>query len=206
MADELETSANDNTGASGAGNPETGSEGGDTLIAKEGEERKQTDQKPAGAPEQYEDFRIPEGVEVDKVTMEEAMSAFKDAGYSQEQAQKAIDLHIKNIQAQQEAFVSTRKEWIEELKADKEFGGTQFESTVKSAQTALRKFDTDGGMLKLLESSGFGDNPVVLRFLARVSKGMGEDEVHTERSRDGNKEPLEHRLYGKDGMGPHNNQ
>lgn len=34
---------------------------------------------------------------------------------------------------------------------------------------------------------------------------MGEDDVHTERSRDNGKEPpLHERLYGKDGMGPQN--
>lgn len=208
MSDEqTTTSANDSTGAPGDGKaPE--STGGNTLLGGDPgkQEGTQVPEKPAGAPEKYEDFKLPEGVTVDKATMEQAVARFREAGYSQEQAQAAVDLHIKNIQEQNEAFVSTRKEWVEELKADKEFGGAQFDSTVQGAALALRKFDADGGMYRLLEDSGFGDNPTVIRFLARVNKALGEDTVHTERSRAESKEPLEHRLYGKDGMGPQNNQ
>lgn len=208
MADDtLDTSANDNTGASGGETPAPDSTGADTLLG--GDAGKQAEggeeQKPGGAPEEYTDFTLGEGVEIDKATLEQVKADFKAAGYTQEQAQKAIDLHVANLKAQQEAFITTRKEWVDELKADKDFGGDKFDVTVTGAQNALRKFDTDGGMLKLLEASGFGDNPTVIKFLARVHKAMGEDDVHTERSRDNGKEPpLHERLYGKDGMGPQN--
>lgn len=208
MADDiLDTSANDNTGASGGETPAPDNTGADTLLG--GDAGKQAEggeeQKPGGAPEEYADFTLGEGVEIDKATLEQVKADFKAAGYTQEQAQKAIDLHVANLQAQQEAFITTRKEWVDELKADKDFGGDKFDVTVTGAQNALRKFDTDGGMLKLLEASGFGDNPTVIKFLARVHKAMGEDDVHTERSRDNGKEPpLHERLYGKDGMGPQN--
>lgn len=208
MADDiLDTSANDNTGAAGGETTAPDNTGADTLLG--GDAGKQDEggeeQKPGGAPEEYSDFTLGEGVEIDKATLEQVKADFKAAGYTQEQAQKAIDLHVANLKAQQEAFISTRKEWVDELKADKEFGGDKFDVTVTGAQSALRKFDTDGGMLKLLEDSGFGDNPTVIRFLARVHKAMGEDDVHTERSRDNGKEPpLHERLYGKDGMGPQN--
>lgn len=204
MADELNTNANDITGASGEEKqtPET------LLNDKAGETKplegdKPESDKPAGAPEEYADFTFADGVEVDNAMLDAAKAEFKAAGYSQEQAQKAIDLHIKNMQAQQEAFMSTRREWVEQIKADKEFGGEHFDTTVSGAQLALRKFDADGEMGKLLEHSGFGDNPTVVKFLARVNKALGEDTVHTSRSQGkGKEEPLEHRLYGKDGMGP----
>lgn len=208
MADDiLDTSANDNTGASGGETSAPDNTGADTLLG--GDAGKQDEggeeQKSGGAPEEYADFTLGEGVEIDKATLEQVKADFKAAGYTQEQAQKAIDLHVANLKAQQEAFITTRKEWVDELKADKEFGGDKFDVTVTGAQNALRKFDTDGGMLKLLEASGFGDNPTVIKFLARVHKAMGEDDVHTERSRDNGKEPpLHERLYGKDGMGPQN--
>jgi hypothetical protein len=92
---------------------------------------------------------------------------------------------------------------VNEIKTDKEFGGDKFDQTVTGAQLALRKFDTDGQMLSLLETSGFGDNPGVIKFLARVHAAMGEDQVFDDRNRgNADKRPLAERLYGKDGMGP----
>ena len=87
----------------------------------------------------------------------------------------------------------------------KEFGGDKFDTTVKGAQLALRKFDADGKMVELLETSGFGDHPGVIKFLARIHAAMGEDKVFDDRDRTkSDNRPLEERLYGKDGMGPSN--
>lgn len=205
MADELNPTANDTTGADGGDvkAPET-LLGGDPGVQDQKTEEPKTQEpvKPV-APEAYADFTLPEGIEIDKAQLEAAKAQFKEAGYSQEQAQKAIDLHIKGMQEQQEVFMQTRKEWVNEIKADKEFGGDKFDQTVKGAQLALRKFDTDGTMVSLLETSGFGDNPGVVKFLARVHAAMGEDQVFDDRNRGKeDKRPLAERLYGKDGMGP----
>ena len=216
MADELNTGANDNTGAAVEGAKAPENNGAQTLLGQDpgaqddkpaGQEPKQEDQKPAGAPEAYADFTLPEGIEIDKAQLEAAKAQFKEAGYTQEQAQKAIDLHLKGMQEQQEIFVQTRKEWVNEIKADKEFGGDKFDTTVKGAQLALRKFDPDGSMVGLLETSGFGDNPGVIKFLARIHAAMGEDQVFSDRDNTKtDKRPLHERLYGADGMGPSNPQ
>ena len=210
MADDiLDTSANDNTGASGGETPAPDNTGADTLLG--GDAGKQAEggegQKPV-VPEEYADFTFPEGIEIDKATLEQVKADFRAAGYTQEQAQKAIDLHVANLKAQQEAFITTRKEWVDELKADKEFGGDKFDTTVKGAQLALRKFDADGKMVELLETSGFGDHPGVIKFLARIHAALSEDKVFDDRERGGKTDnrPLAERLYGKDGMGPANPQ
>ena len=213
MAEDITPIANDNTGAIEGGEqtaPEqTGAKtilGGDPNAAAP-EQKPEEAQKPVApvVPEAYADFKLPEGVEIDKTMLEGVKAQFKEAGYTQEQAQKAIDLHIKGLQEQQEIFIQERKNWVAELKADKEFGGDKFDTTAKGAQLALRKFDADGKMLDLLETSGFGDHPGVIKFLARIHAAMGEDSVHTDREHGKGKEaPLEERLYGKDGMGPSN--
>ena len=93
MADDiLDTSANDNTGASGGETPAPDNTGADTLLG--GDAGKQAEggeeQKPGGAPEEYADFTLGEGVEIDKATLEQVKADFKAAGYTQEQAQKAL--------------------------------------------------------------------------------------------------------------------
>ena len=218
MADDLNTGANDNTGAAGGENVAPENNGAQTLLGGdpgvqdqkpvEGQtEPKQEDQNPVGAPEAYADFTFPEGVEIDKAQLDAAKAQFKEAGYTQEQAQKAIDLHIKGMQEQQEIFLQERKNWVNEIKADKEFGGDKFDTTVKGAQLALRKFDADGKMVELLETSGFGDHPGVIKFLARIHAAMGEDKVFDDRDRaKTDNRPLHERLYGADGMGPSNPQ
>ena len=217
MADELNTGANDNTGAAGGEGAAPENTGAQTLLGGdpgvqdqkpvEGQsEVKAEEQKPV-VPEEYADFTFPEGIEIDKAQLDAAKAQFKEAGYTQEQAQKAIDLYIKSMQEQQELFLQERKNWVNEIKADKEFGGDKFDSTVKGAQLALRKFDGDGQMIQLLETSGFGDHPGVIKFLARIHAAMGEDQVFGERQNDkGKSAPVHERLYGKDGMGPANPQ
>ena len=207
MADELNPTANDNTGADGGEAKAPEQTGANTLLG--GDPTPETQAKPEETkpvvPEEYADFTLPEGVEIDKAMLDGVKAQFKEAGYTQDQAQKAIDLHIKNMQEQQEVFLQTRKDWVNEIKSDKEFGGDKFGATVKGSQLALRKFDTDGQMLELLETSGFGDHPGVIRFLARIHAAMGEDQVFGERHNDkGKTAPLHERLYGKDGMGPNN--
>lgn len=219
MADELAPNANGDTSAAGT-EPGASSNGDPTLLGgqtptteptKDGTDSdpagepagKQTGEPASGPPEQYEDFKLPEDVAVDKALLDSVKADFKAAGYTQAQAQAAIDLHIKNAKAQQEAWVQTTTAWVDELKGDPEFGGPKFDQTVEAARLALRRFDTGGGMSRLLEDTRFGNNPETIKFLARVQYAMGEDEVHTSRSRDKGKEPpLAERLYGKDGMGP----
>lgn len=216
MADDLETSANNDTGAAGGEAEAPKTEGGETLLGgadptpeKSGTEESAGESKetPAGPPEQYEAFKLPEGVELDKGLMEQVQAQFKAAGYTQAQAQAAVDLHIQNQKAQQEAWIKETEAWKEDLRKDPEFGGANMDKTVQDAKLALRRFDTDGNLGRLLEESRFGNRREAVVFLARVQRALGEDEVHTDRSRDKGKEPpLAERLYGKDGLGPHLNQ
>jgi hypothetical protein len=205
MVDDLTPTANDTTGADGGDvkAPET-LLGTEPQAPAEGQQDpKPEEPKAPVVPESYEDFKLPEGVEINSDMMDKAKAEFKAKGYSQDQAQAAVDLYIAEQTKQVEIFHQTRKEWVNEIKTDKEFGGEKFDQTVTGAQLALRKFDTDGQMLSLLETSGFGDNPGVIKFLARIHAAMGEDQVFDDRNRGKeDKRPLAERLYGKDGMGP----
>src|SRR5712671_3512851 len=53
----------------------------------EGEKKAET----AGAPEKYEDFKLPEGVELAPEAVAEVSTLFKELGLSQANAQKLVD-------------------------------------------------------------------------------------------------------------------
>ena len=73
------------------------------------------DREPDGAPEAYEDFSFPEGVEIDSELLTEATDIFKESGLKQDQAQKLVDFHSKTmrqvVEAQQAAFDQQVAEW-----------------------------------------------------------------------------------------------
>lgn len=149
-----------------------------TTETKEGDEG----EKVEGAPEQYADFKVPDGAQVDDT----AMTAFKDLAkgmnLTQEHAQKLVDFQadfLKNtFEAQMRQFNEMRQGWLKDSKADKEIGGQAFQGTVEGAKRALKQFDTEEQLYQLGEDYGFNNHPAFLRFLRRVDEAIGEDDVH----------------------------
>jgi hypothetical protein len=161
-------------------------ESNETSLAPEGKEGKQDDSgkegesKAEAAPETYEAFKMPEGFEMHETTMQEFTDVAKGLKLSQESAQKLIDLATKNSQAvldkQKEDWDGIRKEWVTEMKSDKEFGGGKLDETMERARRALRRFGSEG-FKEYLGSSGMDVNPGLIRLLAKVDKAVGEDQT-----------------------------
>lgn len=137
----------------------------------EGDEGKQT------APEKYE-FKLPEGVEVDAEVMGKLEGIAKELNLSQEAAQKFADLGPELLQkwnkTQIEAIQKTHSEWLEATKADKEFGGEKIDANIAVAKKALDTFGTPA-LAKLLNDTGLGNHPEVIRAFYRAGKAISED-------------------------------
>lgn len=161
--------------------------------------------KPGDAPQdEYGDFDLPEGVTVtEPEKLAEFKGLFKEMGLNKDQAQKLVTMEANRVKAQQEAFKETRKAWVAELKADKEFGGDKFSVTLKDAQMAIRRFDPDGSALKVLGATGLADNPALVKLLARMNRAISEDTIHTgkERNPKTKEKPLYDRLWTDKDMG-----
>ncbi|MBQ3060231.1 MAG: hypothetical protein IJD16_07980 [Desulfovibrio sp.] len=65
--------------------------------------------------------------------------------------------------------------WREEAARDPQLGGQNLEASVARAQLALSRFDTDRSIGRLLEQSGYGNHPAVLRFFNRLADALMED-------------------------------
>ena len=132
---------------------------------------------PQGAPDQYEFNK--EVADAPHVLDPEVLTAFgevaKDLDLTQEAAQKVLDKVAPVIQAKQAQVVEqVRTEWANEAKADQEFGGESLDANLEIAKSSLNAFGTDA-LKSLLQESGLGNHPEVIRFMYRAGKAISED-------------------------------
>lgn len=154
--------------------------------SKEGEDKADgdddDDDSPEGAPEEYEDFTAPEGVELDADVLSDFKGLAKELNLPQAQAQKIVDVGVQLSQkwAEQSAAAveAMQSEWLEQAKTDKEFGGEALNANLAIGKKALDTFGTDE-LRGLLEQSKLGDHPEIIRFFTRVGKAISEDSVVT---------------------------
>lgn len=59
---------------------------------------------------------------------------------------------------------------------DSEFGGMSFHDNMRYAKAAILRFD-DGSLAKILNDTGFGSHPEVVRFMYRVGRALAEKEM-----------------------------
>lgn len=135
-----------------------------------------------GAPESYEDFSLPEGVELSDEVVGAISETAKAANMTQEQAQLLVDARLEGVEAvkaQSEADVQAmRDDWAEQSRNDSEIGGDKFKENLSVANKALEQFGDDD-FKALLNSSGAGNHPAVLRTFHRIGKAISEDRFIT---------------------------
>ena len=124
---------------------------------------------------------MPEGVEVNEELMGEFTGIAKELNLTQDQAQKLVNLQANEMQklsqAQVDAWNATRDEWVANSKNDTEFGGNKFQESLGVMSKAIDAFGGDT-FRNVLDETGMGDHPEVLRFLYKVGQAVGEDRIH----------------------------
>lgn len=128
----------------------------------------------------YTDFKLPEGLVIDPEAMKVAGDMFADAGLSQEQAQKFIDLAVSREQAAAQrsvqAFVDMQNKWVREVKDDPEIGGDKLAATLASGARAIDRLGIPG-LKEALDYTGAGNNPAIVKAFARIGQMMAEDRL-----------------------------
>lgn len=154
----------------------------DAAKAKDGKGEDETKPKVAafhGAPEgDYEAFTAPEGATLTTEVTDNVKVLAKELDLSQAGAQilatKADNL-VKTLSAAQADVVKTaRTEWTAQAKADKEFGGDNFTPNMAIVAKARDAFMTPG-LKEVLDISGLGDHPEMIRAFFRIGKSISED-------------------------------
>jgi len=133
-----------------------------------------------GAPEKYEDFKLPDGMEMDKESLEKFLPLAKELDLTQEEAQKLIDFKSdakkEESQKQWDHWENTQKEWVEDSRNDKEIGGEKFEENLAVAKKALDAYGNEA-LKDLADATGVGNNKEFIRFLVKVGKDISEDKL-----------------------------
>jgi hypothetical protein len=144
---------------------------------KEGDEQ----EKESKAPEEYEDFTVPEGINISKDAMEKFKELAKASGLSQEQAQKFLSMNseeqINNAKAKEaadkEADQQQITEWLNESRKEH---GDKFNEVRSTAQKVYYNDNISSKDLRiLLESTGLDCNPHVINLFNNFAKMTGED-------------------------------
>ena len=142
-------------------------------------ESETSDQEPKkeGAPEKYEfNSKVADAPdELDPEVLTALGEVAKELDLTQEAAQKVLDKVAPVMQARQAAVVEQVKlDWANESQADKEFGGESLNDNLEIAKSSLNAFGTDA-LKSLLQESGLGNHPEVIRFRYRAGKAISED-------------------------------
>lgn len=128
-------------------------------------------------PESY-DLQMPEGIELDKAAADEFTTLAKELKLDQATAQKFADVGAKMAQRQQEAHAKLVESWVEAVKADKEIGGDKLQENLAVARKALDAFGSPE-LRDVLNMTGIGNNPAVIKAFYRAGKAISEDQFVT---------------------------
>lgn len=143
------------------------------TLLNQGEQ--QAAEAAAQVPESYEAFTDAQGNPVSNDDFKGFTEAAKSVGLSQENAQKMFTA----MYGEADNYVRRRTQefaaqWAEQSKADPEFGGANFNQSMGQIATAYRQFATPE-LKQLLDASGLGNHPEVMRLFYRVGKALSQD-------------------------------
>lgn len=142
------------------------------------------------------EVKTPEGIQLDQGALDEFTKIVKDKDLSpSERAQKLADLAVKREADRVKAFQETVQTWADTVAKDPELGKAE-------NQAAARKVVEDFGTPEfkdLLNSTGMGNHPEVVKFVLKVAQAMSEDTIVRARGNatPGNSRPAAAVLYDK---------
>ncbi len=128
-------------------------------------------------PESYE-LKMPEGVQLDSAAAEEFTAIAKELKLDQAAAQKLADIGAKMATRQAEAHAQLVETWTAQVKTDKEIGGDKLDENLGIARKAIDTFGSPE-LKDLLNSTGLGNHPEVVKLAFKVGKAISEDRFVT---------------------------
>ncbi len=148
-------------------------DGGDKPIL-EPEEAKEEVSEFAGAPENYDDFTMPEGFTLDESGKAEASELFRKLNLSQKGAQTLVDAWIEKATAMKEAelnqLAEQRKTWRSEIRNSPTFAADR--ALAQKGINAVVKTEAERA---LFQDTWLCDHPAVFSLFARIGSLVGED-------------------------------
>lgn len=129
---------------------------------------------PQGAPEKYTDFKLPDGYAFDPEALKTVSGLFKEAGLSQENAQKLVDYYAENslqaTKAPYDMWANLQKDWVGEI--DNRFGSKAdgMRNDINQAIDSALPPKLRGAFREALDFTGAGSNPDFFEALSILAK------------------------------------
>lgn len=120
------------------------------------------------------EFKLPDGMELDTATRDAFIPLAKELKLSPEQAQKFVDLKVADTQRQAEAWQSQQAQWVDQVKGDAEIGGDKLEQSLAYSKAAV-DFIGDPALNELLNTTGYGNHPVLVKAFVKIGKQLAPD-------------------------------
>jgi predicted transcriptional regulator len=140
----------------------------ENLLSQEEENEQKIEHESLGKPENYDFSKLENDV---SETVSTAFSDIaKELDLSQAAAEKILDKMSPVIQKNnRETADKMIADWTEQTKKDQEIGGSRLKENTTLAVKALDKFGNES-FKNLLNESGLGNHPEVIRFLSKIGK------------------------------------
>lgn len=148
---------------------------------KPDEETKPDDEAPADQPIQYEPFEIPDDMPAPADAIDEFTKFAQENKLTQEQAQRALSMHIKMQERAIEGWENTKMEWRKEVMDDPNLGGNNLSTTIANANQIVDKFvsspEHKAEFQKDLIGLGLGNKKSFVEFLTNIHKLTAGDSI-----------------------------
>jgi len=167
--------ASSNTDGNSGGQPD--GQSGDSASADGGQTKDGGD----GGDVKYE-LKLPEKSVLGDAVVGKTAELAKEMNLSPEHAQKLLE-HNNNIVGEylsgiQSEWTQRVQDWETELKNDEKFGGDSFDANSAAVQNVMDRFGSQE-LKDVLNATGYGNFPPLVKLLQNVAKAMSEDTFHT---------------------------
>lgn len=127
-------------------------------------------------PESYADFTTDDGQHtIAAEDVPEFAATAKELGLSQDKARKVLMSLVPAFKGRFEKNLAAVQEtWAQEARRDPEFGGDRYESSMKLANAAYRRWATPE-LAKLMNAAGLTRHPDFIRLFYRIGRSMSQD-------------------------------
>jgi hypothetical protein len=151
----------------------------------EGKEGEEAEKPPEGAPEVYEAFKAPDGIELDESVMPEIYEIFKDLGLPQDKAQEIFEKFLgiqeklagtpeQQMQQAEEQIVALNTRLAEECKNLPDIGGEKFGESLATASKVMQQFGSPE-FRQLIAYTGVGSHPEFFKMMVAIGSKMSPD-------------------------------
>lgn len=134
---------------------------------------------------------LPQDSLLEPSVIDEIVSYATEQGLSNEAAQKMVERESNAVARHEEAkdkeVIDIRKGWKEDAKADKELGGENLKASTETAMRVIERFASKD-FKTMLEDTGFGNHPEVIRIFKRIGEMMTDDQFVMAKSQTGNQD------------------